>query len=96
MSLTVVYGPSNPHEKGLFLSQLHGLRSSWEKEDWILGGGLTLIRNLDEKRGGVTRLNPSSSEFNDVIEEIHLVDIFPKHGLNTWNNQRGGQDHVAS
>lgn len=55
-----------------------------------------MITSLLEKKGGLSRLNKDSELFVDFIESARLVDILPKNGSYTWNNRRGGENHIAS
>lgn len=34
--------------------------------------------------------------FNDMIEELRLVDIQTINGTYTWNNRRGSKNQIAS
>ena len=34
--------------------------------------------------------------FNDMIEELRLLDIQTINGIYTWNNRRGGKNQIAS
>ena len=34
--------------------------------------------------------------FNEMIEELRLVDIQSINGIYTWNNRRGGKNQIAS
>lgn len=55
-----------------------------------------MIRNLEEKRGGIRRLDPLSTNFNEVIEDFHLENVIAKKCLHIWNNNRVGLYQVAS
>ena len=47
------------------------------------------ITNLEEKRGGIARLGPSSSMLRDNIGFLNLIDVKPGSGIFTWNNRSG-------
>ena len=73
--ITIVYGPFQLERKTTFLEELR-LLSAWVGRDhWIIGGYFNLIRSLDEKKGGTRSLSNVSVSFNEVIEELHLVDV---------------------
>jgi len=50
-------------------------------------GDFNLIRSLDEKKGGIISLSSVSIYFNEVIEDLHLVDIQTPNGFYTWKNK---------
>ena len=43
--------------------------------DTILGGHFNLIRNVEEKKGGIRNLNPTSVHFNELIDTLDLIDV---------------------
>ena len=51
--LTNVYGPPRAEQKLSFLELLTNLKIASADKPWILGGDFNLIRNLDEKKGGI-------------------------------------------
>ena len=63
---------------------------------WILGGDFNLIRNLQEKKGGIRALNPTCKDFDNFIEESVMVDINTNNGWHTWTNKRYGERDIAS
>jgi hypothetical protein len=66
------------------------------KDHWIIGGDFNLIRSLDEKKGGIRSLSNISASFNNIIEDLRLVDIQTPNGSFTWQNKRSGTRHIAS
>ena len=48
-----------------------------------------------EKKGGRRNLDRFQESFRDFIEESQFVDLEIGNGWFTWNNQRGGEYHVA-
>jgi hypothetical protein len=48
------------------------------------------------KKGGVRSISTTSTSFNKLIEEMHLVDIRTTNGLFTWQNKHSGERHIAS
>ena len=54
---------------------------------WILGGDFNLVKNIDEKKGGIWKLNPISEYFNEFIANLELVDVRTTNGTFTWNNK---------
>lgn len=63
---------------------------------WIVGGDFNLIRSLEEKMGGIRKPDQYMEMFNDMIDDIRLVDIQTINGVYTWNNRRGGKNQIAS
>ena len=46
-------------------------------------GDFNAIINLEEKRGGIARLGPSSSMLRDNIGSLNLIDVKPGSGIFT-------------
>jgi exonuclease III len=70
--LSVVYGPQSGHDKGAFLSQLHGLRSA-HLGPWLVRGDFNLIYHATDKNN--MRLNQSlMTTFRNALNsmELHL------------------------
>jgi len=53
---------------------------------WIVGGDFNLIRLLQEKKGGVRRLDQKSIAFDGYMQQLKLMDIPTVNGLFTLNN----------
>ena len=54
-----------------------------------------MILTLEEKSGGVKRLDQDSGRFKTLIEQLNLVDMETWNGIFTWSNRRTGNQHVA-
>jgi exonuclease III len=93
--LTNVYGPASPRDKTTFIHNLEGLATLTTGSRWILGGYFNMICNLDEKRGGIRRLEVESGHFQALIDKLGLIDLETKNGLYTWSNRRSGSQQVA-
>eukprot|EP00253_Pinus_taeda_P018479 PITA_18479 len=91
-----VYGPPSPGEKENFLNSMKTIRRLYPEVDWIIGGDFNLIRSLEEKKGGIRKLDHFMDKFNDLIDDLRLVDIQTINGICTWNNRRGGKNQIAS
>jgi len=63
---------------------------------WIVGGDFNMITSLNEKRGGLIRIDADMEAFGDMIAEQRLLDIQTTNGIYTWNNRRGGRHQIAS
>ena len=48
-----------------------------------MAGDFNAITNLEEKRGGIARLGPSSSMLRDNIGSLNLIDVKPGSGIFT-------------
>ncbi len=81
--------------KKVFLDSLRHMREEEKHLPWILGGDFNLIRNLEEKKGGVRRISPSSDQFNILIDDLGLVDVHPTNNLFTWHNNQLGERSIA-
>lgn len=50
---------------------------------------------MEEKKGGLHRLDQEHLAFKDFIQDHHLIDLETSNGTFTWNNRRGGSQQVA-
>lgn len=70
-----VYGTHAPGEKESFLKNMKAIRRMYPESAWVIGGDFNLIRSLGEKKGGIRKSYLYMDSFNDVIDELRLVDI---------------------
>jgi exonuclease III len=89
------YGPPNQDAKRGFLGTLVQLGKILQDQHWIIGGDFNLIKTLEEKKGGVRKLDLENKRFKEVLEELNLVDLPTQGGIFTWNNRRGGIKQVV-
>lgn len=61
----------------------------------IVAGDFNVVTSLEEKRGGVSRLGPSSNMLRDNIGFLNLIDIKPGNGIFTQNNRRIGMKAIS-
>ena len=54
-----------------------------------------MILTLEEKRGGKNYLEKDSAKFQELIENLRLVDIESGNGTYTWTNKRSGHQQIA-
>jgi exonuclease III len=54
-----------------------------------------LIRNLDEKRGGIRHLEPESGDFQNILDNTNLIDLETSNGTFTWTNRRTKMHQIA-
>ena len=54
-----------------------------------------MILTLEEKTGGIKRLEQDNGKFNALIDQLKLVDIENRNGTFTWSNRRSGTQHIA-
>jgi exonuclease III len=93
--LTTVYGPATPRDKQAFLGSLSYLSSLTQHHKWIVGGDFNIIRSLEEKKGGSRRLDRDSDAFNNLIDDLRLIDLEAINGTHTWTNRRTGTHQIA-
>jgi exonuclease III len=93
--LTNAYGPQSPQEKDNFLKRLLVLGNLMDKKQWIIGGDFNIIISLEEKRGGIRRLDKDSETFQNLIEDLHLVDMEARNGIFTWTDKHSGTNQIA-
>jgi hypothetical protein len=93
--LSNVYGPASSRDKQAFLSNLEYLSTLTKERRWLLGGDFNLIRNLDEKKGGIRCLEQESSDFQNLLDNTNLIDLETSNGTFTWTNRRTGIHQIA-
>eukprot|EP00253_Pinus_taeda_P015714 PITA_15714 len=91
-----IYNPQKLEDKITFLETLSKIIRRHPRSKCILGGDFNMITTLLEKKGGLRKLNRDAEAFANFIETVKLVDVYPKSGLFTWNNRRGGDKLIAS
>ncbi|XP_059076363.1 uncharacterized protein LOC131875739 [Cryptomeria japonica] len=62
---------------------------------WIMAGDFNVVSCLDEKRGGLARLDPSANLLRNMIGSLNLIDVKPTNGVFTWNNRRCGGEAIS-
>ncbi|XP_059077196.1 uncharacterized protein LOC131876295 [Cryptomeria japonica] len=62
---------------------------------WIMAGDFNAVTCLDEKRGGLARLDPSANLLRNMIGSLNLIDVKPTNGVFTWNNRRCGGEAIS-
>jgi hypothetical protein len=85
-----VYGSTTQREKASFLHHLEWISNHIGNQRWILGGDFNMIRDLEEKRGGMQRLDSDSAHFLGIIDKLGLIDMETMNGPFTWTNRRCG------
>lgn len=81
--------------KSLMWSHITFVRSLDPFLPWIVAGDFNVVTSLEEKRGGISRLGPSSSMLRDNISHLNLIDVKPGSGTFTWNNRRCGTKAIS-
>jgi exonuclease III len=90
-----IYAPIDFQGKQFLWSHIRLVRSMMPFYPWIMAGDFNAICELDEKSGGIGRLEPSALLLRDNINSLNLVDIKPNNGRFTWNNRRVGESWIA-
>lgn len=94
--LTNVYFPQIIQQKLDILDTIFALNHNRHFPLWIGGGDFNIIKSLEEKQGGRTRLDSDSSGFKQFLQDNQLMDIPTSNGTFTWSNKRRGAHHIAS
>eukprot|EP00253_Pinus_taeda_P018686 PITA_18686 len=55
-----------------------------------------MIKKVEDKIGGRSRLEPEVDRFKDIIQNASLIDIPFCNGTFTWSNRRGGKHQISS
>jgi len=93
--ITNAYGLLNYQEKDLFLQSLAYLGSLAEGKRWIIGCDFNMILMMEEKWGGKKHLEQDNAKFQELIENLRLVDIENSNGTYTWTNKISGHQQIA-
>jgi ribonuclease HI/exonuclease III len=94
-AITNVYGPHSHQDKDKFMQSLELIKTLAATPKWILGGDFNMILTLEEKTGGLKRLEQDSGKFKALIDQLKLVDIENNNDTFTWSNRRSGNQHIA-
>jgi hypothetical protein len=54
-----------------------------------------MITSLQEKKGGIRRLDGESEAFQVWIEKFRLIDIQTSNGPFTWSNKRREEHRIS-
>ncbi|XP_057871389.2 uncharacterized protein LOC131077832 [Cryptomeria japonica] len=90
-----IYAPTDLPGKTHLWDHINFVRSLEPFLPWILAGDFNVVISMDEKRGGLARLDPSSLLLRDNIGLLNLVDVKPINGVFTWNNRRCGDEAIS-
>ena len=93
--VTTVYAPIDLPGKLKLWEHIRYVRSCHPFLPWIVAGDFNSVLSLEEKRGGLARLGPSSVLLRQNIDLLHLSDVKPLNGLFTWNNRRSGNAAIS-
>ena len=89
--ITNVYGPQRIQGKFKMLEDLDEVRQHRRTNHWILGGDFNMITTLEEKKGGLRRVDKDAEAFNTFIAASKLIDVPIVNGLYTWSNKQRGK-----
>ena len=93
--LSSIYAPTNILGNSNLWAHISYIRALDLFLPWILAGDFNSITSLDEKCGGIPRLDPSANLFRDMIDSLKLIDVKPNNGVFTWNNRRCGVEAIS-
>ena len=94
--ITNVYGPQYQQEKDKLMQRLELIRTLVSTRNWILGGDFNMILTLEEKSGGLKRLDQDSTKFIHLIYRLNLINIETINGSFKWTKKREGVQHIAN
>lgn len=91
--LTGVYGPTIPTAKPIFWDMMKQIGEAF-MGPWLVIGDSNNIVNQNEKQGGRSFASSSRNGFQDMIDELGMIDLgYVGHSF-TWNNKRGGDANI--
>ncbi|KAG9440626.1 hypothetical protein H6P81_020791 [Aristolochia fimbriata] len=82
-----VYGPTTYSQRQDFRYELSAIIQLWSLP-WIVGGDFNVIRYCSEKSGGRNCLTPSMLQFNELVDELSLIEPALTGAQFTWSNGR--------
>ena len=81
--LSNIYAPTDIYGKSRLWAHIRYIRSLEPFLSWIMVGDFNAVTSLEEKRGGLARLDPSSNLLRDMISSLFLIDVKPNNGVFT-------------
>jgi hypothetical protein len=63
------------------LRELSTLGISMKEKQWIVGGDFNMITSLEDKKGGIGRMNSEDQTFKEVIDQLCLIDIIIRRSV---------------
>jgi hypothetical protein len=94
--ITNAYDPQLNQEKYHFIENISYINTLRGNERWILGGDFNIILTLEEKSGGLKRLENNSNNFHHLTNILNLTNIETRNGPYTWTNKRVGTQHISN
>jgi hypothetical protein len=73
--VTNTYGPQYSQDKDNFLKSLSIVGNLVGQQWWNIGGDFNIIFSLEEKKGEVRILDKDNEKFQNLIENLHLIDV---------------------
>ncbi|XP_026444566.1 uncharacterized protein LOC113344892 [Papaver somniferum] len=83
-ALIGIYGPCNVNEEKRFRMELTTLHGYWDGFPLCFGGDFNVVRYMAERRG-CCRVSNSMKLFNDLCNELDLVDLPLSGAKYTWS-----------
>ncbi|KAL5717241.1 hypothetical protein ACHQM5_010283 [Ranunculus cassubicifolius] len=84
---TFIYGHPVSAKRKLIWNEVRSL-TKFIKGPWVILGDFNAITRLSEKQGGRAVISHSMEEFNDLIDEVGLIDLGFTGPKFTWSNHR--------
>ncbi|XP_057859366.2 uncharacterized protein LOC131068203 [Cryptomeria japonica] len=78
-------------EEGILVELSSGVKVQGGMQD----GDFNVVTSLEEKSGGLVRLDLASNLLRDNIGFLNLIDVKPTNGVFTWNNRRSGVEAIS-
>ncbi|XP_028063179.1 uncharacterized protein LOC114266465 [Camellia sinensis] len=88
-SMVNVYAPNDVGKRRQLWESLKNLKISYPNP-WCMGGDFNEIRFLSERKG-CSRRDRGMNDFNELIDQLNLVDLPMKGRRFTWCNAQDGK-----
>ena len=93
--LSNIYAPTDFLGKSYLWTHISFIWSLDPFIPWIMARDFNAITSLEEKQGGLARLDPSSNFLRSMIGSLNLIDVKTSNGIFTWNNRRCGGEAIS-
>lgn len=89
-----IYGPQDLEKKAACWVQISEWLATHAETPYLIGGNFNAIRSLEEKKGGLRKLERSDDLLNNFIDSQQLLEPFCVQGRYTWSNRRPAENNI--
>jgi len=63
-----MYRSNTPYDKETFINTLESIGELLLNQPWIVGGDFNIITSLEEKKGGIRKLDKDNIQLKEVLQ----------------------------